>query len=183
MGRNIMARIKAEKFIKIALYKSDAEIVEKIQTEQGYVVADVIRTLLRQYGKEHFFNKPTIAEVQMAKIKAEKEEEARKQKEKEDWEKLSPKDFVLNTLQGEVDEKNDLALLCNGAGGTFALPLSTIKEEYKESPQVERHLSLIEGRYKFMGGLYGPEIWSAEKCAEKLEKWREEVKNKLAEQK
>ncbi len=164
---------KVTRIIHTGLYKPQEEIAKRIE-EDGLSLAEIIRNSLTAYGKEHYPEDPGYVEIQKKKL-ALKEKEV---KEKEDWDKMDPVDYVKNTLMGEVDEKNGVALFINPFGGTNDYDLSEIKSLSKDHYIIDAHMGIINGTHKHDNGL-DVRAWTKEQCEEFVKKWRAEVREKL----
>ena len=59
---------KIHKFVRIGLFKEQAEIVDKIQNEKGEMISGVIRQLLTEYGDKYFPKEPAYVQIQKDRL-------------------------------------------------------------------------------------------------------------------
>lgn len=117
---------KTVRTLHIGLTEREAKIIEKI--EETSFLAEVIRELIRNYGKEHFPEEPGYVQVKKAEL------ELRKQKMEFDAvpiEERLRKNFNFKVRDGMI-----YSLTYIGVWGT---PLSDAKHITKESKLVTRH--------------------------------------------
>jgi len=161
---------KTIKIIHVGLRSAEAGVVKKIQ-DTGNSVNEVVRELIRNYGKEHFPPDPPYVQV--------KKEELEIKKIKLSEKPLTNKEYAEQVLHAAVD--GGYAYF---AGPNYNLPfeveLSRVKKMVKgENEIVDTHLAILEDREVYPFGSKTPMPKEAMRKARenlaKIGKSREEV--------
>lgn len=146
---------KVYKFVRIGLFKEQAEIVEKIQHEKGEMVSAVIRQLLTEYGAKYFPKEPGYVQIQKDRLELKKQT----LEEVVSFKKMLPEDYAANVLKARVSKGH--AWFCTGSTNPWPVPLTQIKELNLESKTVTDHLKILNNEPFFYNS--GQEMSDADK--------------------
>jgi len=145
-----MARIV--RTIHIGLYQPEAEVVNKIEAS-GYELTEIIREVIREYGKENFPEEAGYVQIQKEKYNMTKA----KIQEREEIKIMSSEEYV-EKLRGKIVDgkvKFIASLYQRGEGGTCGLiniPLTEIKNYNTENnAYIREHGEILDRTYKFNG--------------------------------
>jgi len=117
----ILYMAKTIKTIHIGLHLPHVKVVEKIE-QSGFLLSEVIRNLIIQYGVDHFPEEKAYAKAALLKAEA----TVGKIAEEKAFESMSDKDYAEKELRGTV--KGNFVYFMRGTGGITKLPLIEIKK-------------------------------------------------------
>ena len=146
----------AQRRITTLLNKPEEEIISKAENK-GYNISEIIRMLIRNWGKEEFPETPAYAKA--LAVRAKKME--KQIKDEENFDSMSNEEYGEKVLGGQV-RGNKVAFRVGG-GREIYYPLSTIKEKTIKDGVIPIHQTLLDGT--FMYGTREPdeyewtEIW------------------------
>ena len=117
----ILYMAKTIKTIHIGLHSPHVKVVEKIE-QSGFLLSEVIRNLIIEYGIEHFPEEKAYAKAALLKAEA----TVGKIAEEKVFETMPDKDYAEKELRGTV--KCDFVYFMSGTNGVIKLPLMEIKK-------------------------------------------------------
>jgi hypothetical protein len=121
---------KTIKTIHIGLHLPHVNVVKKIE-DSGFLLSEVIRNLIIQYGLEHFPEEKAYAKAALLKA----EVAVGKVAEDRIFDSMSNEDYAEKELHGTI--KGNFVYFMHGTGGTAKIPLIDIKKH-----TAENHLSV-----------------------------------------
>lgn len=143
---------KITRFIRIGLFKPQADIIEKIGVDQGVQVSEVIRNMITEYGAKYFPPAPLYAQVWQTR-------EQRRQKiedEKHKYDSMSNEEYATKILKGKIREDTQEVEFRSTQGQPLTWWLKDIKKLNPEDPHpdndiVRTHIELVNRTFTLNG--------------------------------
>lgn len=122
--------------IHIKLFPREQEIIETMR-DRGYPVNEVIRELIRNYGKSEFPEEKGYSKAAFLRAKiAVKDKLTQEEKDA-----MTNEEYAEKELKAVV--KNGMAYITLFNTSVYGFPLETIKEIGKDEPMIQRHLVIL----------------------------------------
>lgn len=136
---------KVVRILHLGIYQPEADIIE-IMEKKGYMVSEVMRSLIRRWGDEKYPREKAYARAQL--IRAEISQ--KKVEEKKEFDAMSPEEYTVRVLRGKV--KGNKAVFRIASGQEIGFNLATIKQYTTENNEVVAiHNQLLDKTFTYVG--------------------------------
>lgn len=136
---------KTQRIIHIGLHAPEVRIIELME-EEGHMVSEVLRALIRQYGAENYpreraYAKAMLVRAEVAKKKVETDEEIAA---------MTNEEYATKVLRGKIVGLKVEFRIANGQPVRFAL--DTIKTHSLENNEmIKIHNQLLDRTFTYLG--------------------------------
>ncbi len=150
-----MARTKfSQRRITFVCNPPEEKIVEQAE-EAGYNLSEIMRELLRGWGKETFPPTPVYAQAMKEKVELKKREAAKT----DEIENMSDEQYATEVLMGQVRPGGKVAFRIGG-GREIYFDLATIKKYSAENnAEIDIHRQLVERTFTYFGKPLSDSQW------------------------
>lgn len=132
--------------ISVNLRAPEAEIVAKME-EDGHEVSEIVRELLRKWGKENYPQVPAYAEA----MKISAEIKKKKIEEQDAFARMPNEEYAEKILRGKV--RGNQVEFRIASGNKYMLPLASIKETTLDNNNVVQiHNQLLARNFVYPNG-------------------------------
>lgn len=137
-------------------YREAEKIYLDLLEKSGENLSELIRRLIREYGKEKFPEEKLYAKVAYEKLELLKQ----KTENKEKFEKMDNEEYARDILKARI--KGNEMIFITSQGYPVRYPLTAAKMIEQEEPWItEVHKGIIEGTFTYANGKYPDETEKA----------------------